>query len=329
MMVRRRVLAGVAVVVLIIIVLVINGCVKSGKLDSLHSYNKSVAQIGTESETQVSKPLFVALSGASGKSAIEVEVQVNQLRLQAHELATRTKNLSAPGEMEGAQRALVTAMNLRDEGMTKIASLVPQVLGGNGKAPSALIAGDMEMFLASDVLYSQRVVPLIQETLASNGIHNLSTPTSRFLPNLGWLEASTVFSRITGQQASTSNGVAPGTHGSALLGVSVGANTLTAGETLNHISGGGNPTFTVAVENTGSNPEVNVKVDITVTAGGKQYKASHVINQTQPGSKVNVEIPVTGIATGVASRIEAYVEPVPGETETENNKMTFLAIFAS
>jgi hypothetical protein len=54
-----------------------------------------------------------------------------------------------------------------------------------------------------------------------------------------------------------------------------------------------------------------------------------VINQTQPGSKVNVEIPVTGIATGVASRIEAYVEPVPGETETENNKMTFLAIFAS
>ena len=119
--------------------------------------------------------------------------------------------------MEGAQRSLLTAMNLRDEGMTKIAALVPQVLGGNGKASSALIAGDMELFLASDVLYSQRVVPLIQETLSSNGIHDLATPTSRFLPNLGWLETSTVFSRITGQQASNSTGVAPGTHGSALL----------------------------------------------------------------------------------------------------------------
>ena len=85
----------------------------------------------------------------------------------------------------------------------------------------------------------------------------------------------------------------------------------------------------MAVENTGSNPEVNVKVDITVTAGGKQFKASHVINQTTPGSKVNVEIPVTGIPTGVASKIEAYVEPVPGETESENNKMTFLAIFGA
>ena len=274
----------------------------------------------------MAKPLFIALSGASGKSAIEVEVQVNQLRLLAHEIASRTKGLSVPGEMEGAQRSLLTAMNLREEGMTKIAALVPQVLGGNGKAPSVLIAGDMELFLASDVLYSQRVVPLIQETLKSKGIH-AATPMSRFLPNLGWLEGTTVFQRMTGQQAATSNGVAPGTHGSTLLGVSVGAKTLEGGETLNHISGGGNPTFTVAVENTGSNPEANVKVDITVTAGGKQFKASHVINQTTPGSKVNVEIPVTGIPTGVASKIEAYVEPVPGETETENNKMTFLAIF--
>ena len=111
---------------------------------------------------------------------------------------------------------------------------MPQVLGGNGKAPSVLIAGDMEMFLASDVLYSQRVVPLIQETLKSNGIHNAATPMSRFLPNLGWLEGTTVFQRMTGQQASTSNGVAPGTHGSSLLGVSVGAKTLEGGETLNH-----------------------------------------------------------------------------------------------
>ena len=326
-MVRRRVAAGVAVLLLIVIVLVINGCVKSQKLQSLRDYNHSVGVIGAESDSQVSKPLFTALAGASGKQTVEVEDQINQLRLLAHELASRTKGLSTPGEMEGAQRSLLTAMNLRDEGMTKIASLVPQVLGGNGKAASTLIAGDMEIFLASDVLYSQRVVPLIQQTLASNGIHNVATPTSRFLPNLGWLEPSTVFSRITGQQAGASNGVAPGTHGSALLGVSVGTNTLAGEPTLNHVSGGGNPTFTVAVENTGSNQEVNVKVDMTVTAGGKQFKASHVINSTQPGSKVNVEIPVTGITVGVASKIEAYVEPVPGETETENNKMTFLAIF--
>ena len=46
----------------------------------------------------------------------------------------------------------------------------------------------MEIFLASDVIYSQRVAPLIQQTLAADGIHGLSTTPSRFLPNIGWLE---------------------------------------------------------------------------------------------------------------------------------------------
>jgi hypothetical protein len=187
----------------------------------------------------------------------------------------------------------------------------------------------MEIFLASDVIYSQRVAPLIQEALAANGIHGLSTTASRFLPNLGWLEPNTVLSRLTGSQSSTSNnGVASGTHGSSLTGVSVGTTTLEPEPTINHISGGGSPTFTVNVENTGSNPENNVKVDVTVTASGKQFKASHVINSTQPESKVNVEIPVSGIPLGVAAKIEAYVEPVPGETTTENNKATYLAIFS-
>ena len=83
----------------------------------------------------------------------------------------------------------------------------------------------------------------------------------------------------------------------------------------------------MTVENTGTNAETNVKVDVTVTAGGKQLQASHAINKTEPGRKVNVEIPVNGVPLGVASKIEVNVEPVPGETNTENNKSTYLAIF--
>jgi hypothetical protein len=329
-MVRRRVAAGVAVVLLIIVVLVINGCLKSQKTQGLKDYNREVSALAQESESQVAAPLFTALTGAAAKSAVDVEVQVNQLRMQATSIAAHAKGLSVPGEMTEAQRNLLSVMNLRVEGMTKIAAILPTVLGGQSSQAGEKIAGDMEIFLASDVLYSQRVAPLIQEELANSGLHELSTAPSRFLPNLGWLEPSTVLSRISGQQSSSSkNGVAPGTHGSALVGVAVGTNSLAPEPTLNHISGGGSPTFTVTVENTGSNQETNVKVDMTVTAGGKQYKASHVINSTQPESKVNVEIPVTGVQVGVASKIEAYVEPVPGEESTENNKGTYLAIFAA
>jgi hypothetical protein len=328
LMVRRRIAAGVGIVLLIVIVLVINGCLKSEQTQSLKDYNRQAATIAQESVSQVATPLFGALTGAGAKSAVDVEDQINQLRMQAASLAAGAKRLSAPAEMTEAQRNLLSVMDLRAEGMTKIAALIPTVLGGQSSQAGEKIAGDMETFLASDVLYSQRVVPLIQEALSSKGIHELGTPASRFLPNLGWLEASTVLSRISGQQSTTSKtGIAAGTHGSALIGVAVGTNTLAAEPTLNHISGGASPTFTVTVENTGSNQETNVKVDMKVTAGGKQYKASHVINSTQPESKVNVEIPVTGIPIGVASKIEAYVEPVPGEESTENNKGTYLAIF--
>jgi hypothetical protein len=208
-------------------------------------------------------------------------------------------------------------------------TLVPKALGGQSKQASTLIAGAMEIFLASDVIYSQRAAPFIQQTLTGAGITGLSTSPSIFLPNIGWLEPNTVLARITGQGAGATTGIAPGTHGSSLVGVSVGTTALQPEETgtLNHISGGGSPTFTVTVENTGSNPESNVKVDVTVTAGGKEFKASHVISTTQPGTKSNVEVPVTGIPVGVASKVAVNVEPVPGETNTENNKNSYLAIF--
>jgi hypothetical protein len=328
-MVRRRVAAGVGVALVIVVVLVLSSCFKSQATQKLETYNRDVSRIAMESEQHVSKPFFSELSGANSKSALGVENQLDQLHIQAQTEASDAKGLSVPGSMSGAQRDLLLALDFRAEGVAKVASLVRTALGGQAKQASTLIAGDMEIFLASDVIYSQRVAPLIQQTLSENGIHGQSTTPSRFLPNLGWLEPTIVYARLTGQPASSaqSGAVTPGTHGSALLGVSVGTTTLQPEPTLNHISGGGNPTITANVENAGSNAEADVKVNVTVSAGGKQYKATHTINSAQPGSKTNVEIPVSGVPTGVASKIEVYVEPVPGETNTENNKASFIAIF--
>jgi hypothetical protein len=327
-MVRRLVAAGVGVVLLIVIALLVNSCKQSQREQSLKDYNRQVSQLASESEAQVAHPLFSTLTGAGSKPALDVEVQVDQLRIKAQSIATRAKELSVPSEMAGAQRDLLLALDLRVEGITKIAALLPTALGGQRKEATEKIAGQMELFLASDVIYSQRVMPLVQETLASNGIHGLSTPTSRFLPNIGWLEPATALSRITGQSATTSQtGIAPGNHGDGLVSTSVGANTLETEPALNHITGGGTPTFTVTIEDAGEFTETNVKVDVTVTASGKQLKASHTINQIQRGQKANVEIPLSGVPLGVAAKIEVYVEPVPGENEVENNKKTYLAIF--
>jgi outer membrane murein-binding lipoprotein Lpp len=326
-MVRRRVAAGIGVVLVIVIVLIVNGCLKSEKQQALKEYNQKVSQLAQESD-QVSRPLFAALAGAGGKSALNVEVQIDQLRTQAQELDSRVKGLSVPGEMASAQRNLLLVSDLRVEGLTKIAALLPTALGGQGKQASTQIAGDMEIFLTSDVIYSQRVAPLIQQALAEDGIHGLSTASTRFLPNIGWLEPATALARISGQSASsTGSGVAPGHHGSALKGVSVGSVALEPEPTLNHIPSGSSPTFTVLVEDAGEFPETNVKTNATVTAAGKQYTASHIIEKTEPGKTVKVDIPVVGVPVGAASKVEVAIEPVPGETNHEDTKSVFVAIF--
>lgn len=329
LLVRRRIAAGVGVVILIVIVLIVNGCLKSRKQSALKDYSQSATQIVAESDHSVGRPLFAALAGASGSTPLQVGVQIDGLRQQAEGQAQRAKNLSVPGEMTGAQRNLLLLLDLRTEGVAKIAGLVRTALGGQSKQASTLIAGDMENFLASDVLYSQRVAPLISQTLGSNGVHEQTASTSNFLPNIGWLEPTTVQSRLTGKSSSsTANGaVAPGTHGHSVTGVTVGAGTLQPAPAVNHVHSGANPTFTVMVENGGSNAETNVKVEVAVTSGGKQLKASHVINKTEPGNTAPVDIPVEGVALNAASRVSVNVQAVPGETNTENNKQTYDVVF--
>ncbi len=61
LMVRRRLAAGVGVVLLIVIVLIVNGCLKSQKKQALESYNRNVSRIAQESDQQVSQPFFAAL----------------------------------------------------------------------------------------------------------------------------------------------------------------------------------------------------------------------------------------------------------------------------
>jgi hypothetical protein len=325
MLVRRRIAAVVGIALLILIVLLVNGCLKRGKQKALETYNQETAKIAQES-TQIAQPVFAELSDAASKSAQEVEQHVNERRQQAQELAERAKKLSVPGEMVAAQRNLLLAVDLRREALEKIAKLVPGALGGSSPQATSEIAGDMEILLASDVLWSQRVAPLVKQALAAGGVSGQTVASSRVLPNVGWLEQKTVASRVSGK-SSSSGPIAPGTHGHVLLGVSVGSNKLEPSPALNHISGGANPTFTVALENAGSDPETDVKVDVSVTSEGKTLSTSHLINKTEPAQKLSVDIPISGVALGHAARVTVNIEPVPGESDTENNKATYLAVF--
>src|SRR2546429_244482 len=68
-MVRRRVAFVAGLLLLLVIILVVNGCLKSEKQQALRDYSRSVSQLAHESE-HVTGPLFTTLTGAGSKSAL-------------------------------------------------------------------------------------------------------------------------------------------------------------------------------------------------------------------------------------------------------------------
>ena len=102
LMVRRRVAAGAAVVLLIVIVLRRQRLPEKREAAGAEGLQPRVSALAHESNEQVSQPLFAALSGAAGKSALDVEVQVDQLRIQAQNQASQAKSLSVPAKCRSA-----------------------------------------------------------------------------------------------------------------------------------------------------------------------------------------------------------------------------------
>jgi hypothetical protein len=230
LLVRRGVALGLGVLLVILLALGIKGCLNSRKERSLKDYNREVYALIQDSKTKVSEPFFGLLAGARGKSPLDVETQVNQFRVVAEEQVRNAQNLNTPGDVKPAQRNLLLLMDLRVGALKQIADKIRTALGDQG-ADTAVnqIAGQMQSFLASDVLYLERVSPLLVETLAANDINGQPIAThANFLPSLDWLDPSTVGARLRrGGTARTT--IAPGTHGHALVSVAVGGRTLVPG----------------------------------------------------------------------------------------------------
>ena len=153
------------------IVIVIASAVSGGKREALETYGRNVSQIAKESEEDVAVPFFQALSGAAAQPHGTVEEKINELRVASENQATKAEKLSVPSGSEAAQRYLLQVLGFRTEGLIETRGLLAEALGGSSESATKYkqMAGAMEIFLASDVVYSQRVAPLIEEALGANG----------------------------------------------------------------------------------------------------------------------------------------------------------------
>jgi hypothetical protein len=333
--VRQAVLIGVVLLFLILFAVVINGCRTSARKRSLKDYNRNVFAVMTDSNDSVSQPFFRLLDSSSTQGG-NLQSAVNQLRIAAEEDVKRAKGFDVPDQMKRAQGALTLVLDLRAEALGKIGDQLPQAVAQNAGSASAAsgainrIAGQMQSFLASDVIYSQRVIPYIKQALDDNGVGGQEIATSSFLPNLGWLSPDSVASRLNARLGgrSSTGAPAPGTHGHGLTSVAIGGVTLQPSPAVNRIPAGAGLTFDVKFANQGENDEIDVKVLVAITGAGKPLQVQKTLNQTKAGTPAEAQIPLgQSPPIGTPVTIKAQIVGVPGEKNLTNNKQSYTAIF--
>jgi hypothetical protein len=329
LLVRRGVAAAGGLLLVILVGFVIRGYLNSRRDSALRSYNEKVSTIASD-EAQISAPLFKLLADAANTGQPNAGDDVNSYRVQAQLEATDARGLSVPGSMAGAQESLLLALDLRAEALQTIANEVPNALGDSPAPAIDVIAAEMQDFLASDVIYAERVVPLITEGLAGQHIDDQTVSSSRFLPDLGWLDSDTVTQRMLGiSPGTTSTGApTPGSHGHGLLSVTVGGTQLQQNSAVNQIKLTPDPTFNLLVANQGQNDETGVVVQVEIEGGTAKPLIDRKTIDTKAMTDVTVPIPLTGTPpVGVTDKIVAKVLAVPGEKDLANNSQTYLASF--
>jgi hypothetical protein len=332
---RQLVALGAGIVLLILIVLGIRQCAGDAAKQGLRDYTRAISGIDQKSVRNVGRPLFSLLgsvgSGASGR-AVEVQNQLNNLKVEADDELSRTQNLDVPSEVTEAQRDALLALELRRDGVARIArNIQPALSGTDGGAAAKRIAGEMRAFDASDVLWSQRVVPLVVQALQSKGIAVGPTGETIAHPDFvraPWLSVDYTAQQLGGGGANPSGPAKPGTHGHGLLGVSVGQQTLSPG-VVNRIPASSTLIFNVRIQNQGENDESGVRVKITLSgAGTPAITATKTLTTTTRGSTATAAIPLARKPPqGTVLTLKAEVQPVPGEKNTDNNAQTFQVLF--
>jgi hypothetical protein len=335
-MVRRLVAAGVGLVVIIALVLGVKGCLNNRQEQALKDYNRDVASLVQESDSNADE-FFAALT-TGGTSSTDVQAQISVLRLRAKAQTKQAEGFSVPGDMKPAHRSLLLTLGLVEESMGKVAERIPAALSTDAAtAEPAVIAitADMQAFVAADVVYTRRTAALIKQALDDHEIGGQTIQASSYIPNLEWLDASTVARRIhadagrgAGAAASTQPAT-PGLHGHGLLGVSVGDVTLATGtNAANSLQASSDVTFNAKIANQGENNEADVAVKVTIRGGGKTITAQRTVDQTAPGSETTVAVPLDqSPPIGVGVKITVEVRKVAGEMNVSNNKAEYPAIF--
>jgi hypothetical protein len=330
LMLRRTIALVGGVIVLILFVLLVRGCLNARKENAIKDYSTDSAELLRESKEDGDQ-LFNLLEGKGGTDqATAIINQLNGYRTSSSNRVDRAEALDVPGDLSGAQEELLEVLELRRDGFADITDALQVALGDQDRRQgSDDVAKQMQVFLASDIVDTQRFRPKLFDVLRDQSLSAPDLPRKGFVPDIEWLQPDFVADQVNALRTGTGGGgaAAPGLHGNGVAGVSLGGTALAPGGSAS-VQLTEDLSFQIQVQNQGENTETDVVVRVTVGDGGDADTQEETIPTIAAGELKTVTIPLSKQPpTGQNVPIKVEVKPVPGEQKTDNNTQESSVIF--
>src|SRR4051812_47970761 len=232
LMVRRSIALVAGVIVLILLVLGVRSCLNTRSENAIKNYSNDSAELLRASKLEGDQ-LFKLLQGEGGTNqATAIINQLNAYRVDSSELVDRANRLDVPGDLKGARSELQEVLELRRDGFADITDALQVALGDQERRQgSDDVAKQMQVFLASDIVDTQRFRPALFDVLRDKDLSAPDLPQNGFVPDIQWLQPDFVADQVNALRTGTGGGgeAAPGLHGNGVAGVTLGGIALTPG----------------------------------------------------------------------------------------------------
>jgi hypothetical protein len=328
-------LIAFAILIVVLLVFWIQSCQEAGKEKTYKDYMSKVSEVAGSSQ-QIGKQLSQALT-AQGLKEAQVEQRISGLARQEQLDVERAREITPPGSLRVEHAALIQTLQYRVSGLNGLASaLAATAKTKDTTRAGSVLADQMQRLLASDVVYEDSFKAPSTAELKRQGVTGTNASGGPLVPDSNFLQTSdlvtatamqTVLGRIRGSTVTPTQG---GLRGTNLVSVKVlpqGTELSTSQQATILLRT--NMSIQVTVEDSGDSQEANIPVTLTIVQAGKaNITKREIIGFINPGEQRTVTFSNFGSPEVKPAQIKVEVQPVPNESNKNNNSADYPVIFS-
>jgi hypothetical protein len=325
---RLVALIGLAILVVVLLAVWVEGCTSERKRDRYASYTTEVGGIGRSSASLGEK--LVTLVTTVGLKQEDLDAQLGGYVQQAETHRQRAEDLNPPGPLHDSHEGALDALEFRVLGLRGLRTAFRDTADATDATEAGQrLAAQAQRLLASDVVWTDMFKAPAEAVLAEEAVEGVQIPSSDFVATEDLTTPSALAAIWQRIQGASQGGTPTGSHGSGIAYVkALPSGQLLSTTTETTIKVSTQLAFEVGVEDTGDSQEVRIQVTLTIPKQPDPIVKKGTIPFIDPGETKTVKLTVGALVPfGEQIAVKVDVDPVEGETNTTNNSYEYPVIF--